>query len=49
MDFFSFLAGTQNEVAEFYAGMIQSTFEIDIRKDLQACMVDDKDLAKLWD
>ena len=49
MDFFSFLAGTQNEVADFYAGMIKTTFDLDIRKDLQACMVEDKELAKLWD
>ena len=49
MDFISFVTGTQNEVAEFYAGMIMTTFDLDIRKDLQACMVHDRSLAKLWD
>lgn len=49
MDFFSFLSGSQNEVADFYAGMIKASFDIDIRKDLQACMVRDQDLTKLWD
>ena len=49
MDFFSFVAGTKIEVADFYAGMIQTSFDLDIRKDLQACMVHDKELTKVWD
>ena len=49
MEFFSFLSGNNNEVADFYAGMIKTTFDLDIRRDLQACMVRDDELTKLWD
>ena len=49
MEFFSFLSNHTNEVADFYAGMIKTTFDLDIRKDLQACMVRDSDLTKVWD
>ena len=49
MEFFSFLTGNNSEVADFYAGMIKTTFDLDIRKDLQACMVRDDDLTKVWD
>ena len=36
-------------VADFYAGIAASTFEMNIRSELQQCMVKDDELIDLWD
>lgn len=39
----------RNEVADFYAGLVANTFDLDIKEDLQECMVRDENLVGLWD
>lgn len=45
MDFFT----KNNEVASFYAGLVDSTFHLDVKQELQDCMVKDQDLVDVWD
>ena len=45
MEFFS---QKENEVASFYAGLVFSTFHLDVKQELQDCMVRDQDLVDLW-
>ena len=40
---------TRYAVADFYAGIATSTFEMDVRPELQQCMVRDDGLIELWD
>ena len=46
MDFFTHKS---NEVASFYAGIVASTFHLDVKQELQDCMVKDQDLVNEWD
>ena len=41
--------GSRYAVAEFYAGIAASTFEMNVRSELQQCMVRDDSLIELWD
>ena len=36
-------------LADFYAGMAQGVANIDIRKELQSCILPDEELYELWD
>ena len=36
-------------VADFYAGVAASTYDVDIRAELHECMVKDEGLVNLWD
>ena len=42
-------SSTSYPVADFYAGIVNSTFQLDARDELQNCMVPDQDLTALWD
>lgn len=48
MQFFNERA-QQNSVADFYAGIAASTYEMNVRSELQSCMVKDEGLQDLWD
>ena len=37
------------EVADFYGGIVASTFDLEVRQDLQKCMVKDDKLVEIWD
>ena len=37
------------EVADFYGGIVTSTFDLEVREDLQKCMVRDEKLVEIWD
>ena len=39
---------SQYVVADFYAGIAASTFEMNVRSELQQCMVKDDELVNLW-
>ena len=49
LEFLSFLKGNRNEVADFYAGLILTTFDLNVRHELQECMVIDHELTLTWD
>ena len=49
MEFLHFLGGERNEVADFYAGMIYSTYDLNVRHELQECMKTDHKLTTTWD
>ena len=36
-------------LADFYAGMAQGVANVDIRKELQSCILPDEELYELWD
>jgi len=44
-----FFRHARYEVADFYAGLIFSTLDIEVRQDLQDCMVTDHELVQVWD
>ena len=41
--------GARYAVADFYAGIAQSTFDMNVKAELQECMVRDDGLTSLWD
>ena len=45
MGFLSFLVGNNYEVAEFYSGLMHTTFGVEVFHELQDCMVQDKHLT----
>ena len=49
MCFISFLIGNQYPVAEFYAGLMHATFDVEVGHELQECMVQDENLTETWD
>ena len=44
-----FLSGQRNEVAEFYSGLIYTTFDLNVRHELNECMENDHKLTVEWD
>ena len=44
-----FISETRFQLADFYAGMAQSTLDIDVKEELRACIVPDEELSDLWD
>ena len=40
---------TRYAIADFYAGIVSSTFDMNVRTELQECMVRDDGLVELWD
>ena len=48
-EFAGFLSGERNEVADFYSGLIYTTFDLNVRHELNECMVNDHKLAVEWD
>ena len=44
-----FSTKNKNEVASFYAGLVASTFHLDVKQELQDCMVRDPELVDEWD
>ena len=40
---------TRYAIADFYAGIVSSTFDMNVRTELQECMVRDDELVDLWD
>ena len=39
----------RNEIADLYAGIVSTTFDLEIREELQDCMVRDDALLTQWD
>ena len=39
----------RNEIADLYACVVSTTFDLEIREDLQDCMVQDESLVTQWD
>ena len=44
-----FLKHQRYEAADFYAGIVAQTFHMEVREDLHACMVNNENLANVWD
>ena len=42
--------GAEPCIADYYAGIIKATFDMDVREDLKACMATpDSELVSVWD